>query len=70
MILKQLHLHNFRNYDDLTVDFAPGVNVLIGENAQGKTNLLEAVYAESWLIGRRTKPCYQDRLKNELIRYH
>lgn len=54
MILKQLHLHNFRNYDDLTVDFAPGVNVLIGENAQGKTNLLEAVYALALTRSHRT----------------
>ena len=33
MILSELHLHNFRNYEDLTVHFAPGVNVLIGHNA-------------------------------------
>ncbi|WP_461240082.1 DNA replication/repair protein RecF [Paucilactobacillus sp. N302-9] len=44
MILKELQLKNFRNYKQLSVDFAPGVNVLIGENAQGKTNLLEAIY--------------------------
>ncbi len=44
MILSELHLHNFRNYEDLTVHFAPGVNVLIGHNAQGKTNMLEAIY--------------------------
>lgn len=54
MILKELHLHNFRNYEDLTVEFAPGVNVLIGENAQGKTNLLEAVYALALTRSHRT----------------
>lgn len=44
MYLKNLKLHQFRNYDDITVDFSPAINVLIGENAQGKTNLLEAIY--------------------------
>lgn len=44
MILTELHLHHFRNYQDLTVHFNPGVNVLIGHNAQGKTNMLEAIY--------------------------
>ena len=47
MILSELHLHHFRNYEDQTVHFAPGVNVLIGHNAQGKTNMLEAIYALS-----------------------
>ena len=37
-------LYNFRNIEKATVQFTPGVNVLHGENAQGKTNLLEAVY--------------------------
>lgn len=44
MKLQALALHNFRNYDDVTVAFGDGVNVLLGENAQGKTNLLEAIY--------------------------
>ena len=47
MILTELHLHHFRNYQDLTVHFNPGVNVLIGHNAQGKTNMLEAIYVLS-----------------------
>lgn len=54
MILSELHLHNFRNYEDLTVQFAPGVNVLIGRNAQGKTNMLEAIYALSLTRSHRT----------------
>ncbi len=54
MILSELHLRHFRNYDDLTVHFAPGVNVLIGHNAQGKTNMLEAIYALSLTKSHRT----------------
>lgn len=54
MILTELRLHNFRNYQDLTVNFAPGINVLIGRNAQGKTNMLEAIYALSLTRSHRT----------------
>ena len=43
MILKNIHLENYRNYSDARVEFAPGVNLLVGENAQGKTNLLESI---------------------------
>jgi len=44
MRLTHLTLHNFRNYVRLELDLAPGVTVLLGDNAQGKTNLLEAIY--------------------------
>lgn len=43
MRLQKLTLANFRNYSDAEVLFAPGVNVFIGRNAQGKTNLLEGI---------------------------
>ncbi len=43
MKLNSIFLENFRNYESLSVDFDPGVNLLVGENAQGKTNLLEAI---------------------------
>jgi DNA replication and repair protein RecF len=42
--LSQLRLREFRNYVRLDVDFVPGFHLLLGDNAQGKTNLLEAVY--------------------------
>ena len=35
-----VRLENFRNYEDETVEFSPGINVITGENAQGKTNLV------------------------------
>jgi DNA replication and repair protein RecF len=41
--VRRARLYQFRNYDDATVRFAQGVNVISGSNAQGKTNLLEAV---------------------------
>ncbi|MCR5663487.1 MAG: DNA replication/repair protein RecF [Oscillospiraceae bacterium] len=44
MRIDRLALNGFRNYEWETVDFAPGTNVVTGPNAQGKTNLLEAVY--------------------------
>lgn len=44
MQIQQLHLSNYRNYAQQSVEFEPGVNVFIGENAQGKTNILEAIY--------------------------
>jgi DNA replication and repair protein RecF len=42
--LSHLRLRDFRNYPRLDVDFAPGFHLLLGDNAQGKTNILEAVY--------------------------
>ena len=44
MIIKSLELQNFRNYRDLKIDFSSGTNILYGLNAQGKTNILEAIY--------------------------
>lgn len=44
MHLAHLRLRDFRNYSRLDVDFAPGFHLLLGNNAQGKTNILEAVY--------------------------
>ncbi|GEK28989.1 DNA replication/repair protein RecF [Furfurilactobacillus siliginis] len=54
MYLESLHLKNFRNYDALDVTFNQGVNVLLGENAQGKTNLLEAIYVLALTRSHRT----------------
>src|ERR1700751_6067844 len=44
MHLAHLLLRDFRNYVRLDADFAPGFHLLLGDNAQGKTNILEAAY--------------------------
>ena len=43
MKLNKIRLENFRNYENFSAEFDPGVNLWVGQNAQGKTNLLEAV---------------------------
>lgn len=47
MKINRLELKDFRNYHDCTIEFDPYINILIGKNAQGKTNLLEAIYVLS-----------------------
>ena len=44
MICKGIKVENFRNIEFAELDFSPDTNILIGENAQGKTNLIEAIY--------------------------
>lgn len=44
MIIESIELKNYRNYDELHMDFSQGTNILYGDNAQGKTNVLEAIY--------------------------
>lgn len=54
MYIKELKITNFRNYEELTVSFENKVNVIIGENAQGKTNLMEAIYVLAMAKSHRT----------------
>ena len=44
MIIKSIELSNFRNYEKLHIEFDEGTNILYGDNAQGKTNILEAAF--------------------------
>lgn len=44
MLIKSMELKDYRNYDALTISFDPGTNILYGDNAQGKTNILEAIF--------------------------
>ena len=47
MYLQKLQLTNFRNYEDLELEFSKNVNVFVGDNAHGKTNILESIYISS-----------------------
>lgn len=53
MVINSLRLINFRNYTDKTFQFDKGVNILVGKNAQGKTNIVEAIFYA--VIGRSFK---------------
>ena len=55
MRIDRLYLEGFRNYAAQSVEFDPGCNVILGENAQGKTNLLEAVQYLSCAHSARAK---------------
>ena len=63
MRIDRVYLENFRNYAAQTVTFHPACNVICGENAQGKTNLLEALCCLSCAKSHRT------RTDKELIRF-
>ena len=54
MKINSLILENFRNYANLEVDFDESRNILVGENAQGKTNLVEAIYMTAFAKSFRT----------------
>lgn len=63
MYIESLELKNFRNYEDLSISFDQGTNILYGDNAQGKTNVLEAVY----LCG--TTKSHRGSKDREMIRF-
>lgn len=63
MIIKSMELKNFRNYEDLKISFDEGTNILFGDNAQGKTNILEAVYMSG------TSRSHKGSKDKEIIRF-
>lgn len=63
MIVQSLALSNFRNFKLETIDFHKGINIFYGDNAQGKTNILEAVYLCS------TNKSYRGSRDKEMIRF-
>ena len=54
MFLGNITFRNFRNYESLHLQFSTGVNLITGENAQGKTNILEGIYFLSTVKSHRT----------------
>lgn len=64
MIVESLELKNFRNYQALNMKFDSGTNILYGDNAQGKTNILEAVYLSG------TTKSHKASKDREVIHFH
>lgn len=64
MIIKSIELKNFRNYEDLNISFDKGTNILYGDNAQGKTNVLEAAYMSG------TTKSHKGSKDKEMIRFN
>lgn len=58
MYIKNLKIKNFRNYDDADIEFSPKTNILCGNNGQGKTNIIEALY---YLQSGKSFRCRKDR---------
>ena len=54
MNIYSLKLKDYRNYSELKLTFDPNINVFLGQNAQGKTNIIEAVYYASLGRSHRT----------------
>ncbi|MBS4204272.1 DNA replication/repair protein RecF [Lederbergia citrea] len=54
MYIEELELVNYRNYEELAISFENNVNVILGENAQGKTNVMESIYVLGMAKSHRT----------------
>ena len=63
MIVKNIILSNFRNYSHLNLNLNPGMNIFVGKNAQGKTNILESI-----CILALTKT-YKSGVESNIIRF-
>ncbi len=63
MIVKSLEVSNYRNYENMSIIFENGKNILYGENAQGKTNVLEAIYLSA------TTKSHRGTRDKEIIRF-
>jgi DNA replication and repair protein RecF len=63
MIVESLELKNFRNYEELHIELSPGTNIFYGDNAQGKTNVLESIFLAC------TSKSYRIAHDRDLIRF-
>ena len=64
MFIKSLELKNYRNYEELSMSFSEGTNLLYGDNAQGKTNILESIDLAA------TTKSHRGSKDREMIRFH
>ena len=62
MLIKKIRLNNYRNYNELQIEFSEDSNILYGDNAQGKTNILESIYVCC------TTKSHQGSKDNEIIK--
>ena len=63
MIIKSIELADYRNYDSLVMEFDRGTNILCGDNAQGKTNILEAIFVSA------TTKSHRGAKDREIVRF-
>ncbi|MGN1156116.1 MAG: DNA replication/repair protein RecF [Agathobacter sp.] len=63
MVIKSLSLNNFRNYENTEIEFDDHINILYGDNAQGKTNILESLYVSG------TSKSHKGSRDKEMIRF-
>ena len=63
MYIKEIYLKNFRNYEDQIIKLKEGINLFFGNNAQGKTNIIESVFLCS--MGKS----FRARKEKELINF-
>ena len=64
MNLSELYLRSFRNYEELELSWDPGVNLIVGDNAQGKTNLLESIF----YLG--SGKSFRAQKNGEMVKFH
>ena len=63
MYIKKLKLKNYRNYNEIEINFDKNINIIYGNNAEGKTNLLESIYMCS------TSKSHKNSKENEIINF-
>ena len=64
MYIKTLKLKNYRNYEEIELNFDPNINIIYGNNAAGKTNLLESIYMCS------TSKSHKNIKENDIINFN
>lgn len=63
MFIEKLKLKNYRNYEEINIEFDPNINIIYGNNAEGKTNILESIYICS------TSKSYRNSKEKEIIKF-
>ena len=64
MYVEKLKLKNYRNYNEIEIDFDKNINIIYGNNAEGKTNLIESIYMCS------ASKSHKNIKENEIIKFN